>query len=261
MGQGRNAETFVHLQGGVGANGVVPAKTKVTSLVSIPLRGDIAPPGVIIPDTADFDGDPALFDAFVFELKSDTRVRTLHNELRIHTWGDRLCCLSKDAREIYLYANVANVAERPDLKAGEYILLEEVLSATTGHTADADANHRQVLRIGRVENTQDAAFTSTLAGTVLTPRVNPADPPLPLLRVVFAKGEALKFVPCISAETVDHLVIEPITVARGNIAPVDHGRSIERDTTNGTLRLPDMGSGRWPVPELVLPDGFLDPQP
>ncbi len=263
MGQGRNAESFVHLQGSAGANGTVPAKTKITSLVSIPLRGDMAPPGVIIPDTADFDSDPALFNAIVFELKTDTRVRALHNELRIHTWGDRLCCLSKDARELFLYANVADIAQRPDLKAGEYLLLEEVLSATTGQAADADPRHRQVLRIGSVENTVDAAFTSTLAGATLTPRLNPADPPLPLLRVVFAKGEALTFVPCISRETVDHLVIEPITVARGNIAPVDHGRSIARDTGVGTLRLPNMGSGRWPIPDLVLPDAGLtrDPEP
>src|SRR5262249_27163237 len=90
---------------------------------------------------------------------------------------------------------------------------------------------------------------------------NPADPALPLLRIAFAKGEALRFAPCISAETVDHLVIEPVTVARGNIAPVDHGRSILRDTQNGTLALPDMGSGRWPIPELALPDAPVTRNP
>jgi hypothetical protein len=254
MGQGRNATTFVHLEGGAGANGIVPAATKVTSRVAVPLIGDIAPPGPIIPALADFDGDPALANTLVFETQADMRVLEIHNALRIHTWADRLCCLSKDAKEIFLYRDNADTAVRPDLRAGEYVLLEEVLSPTTGLAADADRNHRQVLAIGSVENTEDAAFTSALAGGALTPRTNPADPALPLLRVVFAKGEALNFAPCISAETVDHLIIEPVTVARGNIAFVDHGRSIARDTQDQSLDLPDMGAGRWPIPELALPD-------
>ncbi|MGH8735604.1 MAG: hypothetical protein ACREVB_18110, partial [Burkholderiales bacterium] len=141
------------------------------------------------------------------------------------------------------------------------MLLEEMRSPSTGLTADANSKHRQVLLIGGVENTEDAAFTSALAGGALTPRTNPADPALPLLRVVFAKGEALRFAPCISAETIDHLPIEPVTVARGNIAPVDHGRSILRDTQNATLALPDMGSGRRPIPELALPDAPVTRNP
>lgn len=261
MGQGRNASAFVHLEGGVGANGVVPAATKVTSLVAVPLLGAVSPPGPVMTALADFDHDPALSDTLVFELKSDTRVLEIHNELRIHAWDDRLCCLSKDAREIFVYRDNAGTAVRPDLRAGEYLLVEEVRSPTTGLTADADSKHRQVLLIGSVENTEDAAFTSAVAGAVLTPRINPADPALPLLRVVFAKGEALKFAPCISAETVDHLIIDPVTVARGNIALVDHGRSIARDTQNGTLALPDMGSGRWPIPELALPDAPVTRNP
>jgi hypothetical protein len=261
MDQGRNAESFVHLRGGAGANGIVPAKTMVTTLVSVPLRGDVAPPGVIIPDSADFDADPALESALVFEVKTDTRVIALHNEMRIHTWGDCLCCLSRDAHEVYLYSIDSGVAKRPGLKAGEYLLLEEVLSVTTGSAADVNAGHRQVIRIGRVEETKDEAFTPTFGATGLTARSNPADPALPLLRVIFAKGENLNFSPCISVETVDHLVIEPITIARGNIAPVDHGRSIERDSTAGSLRLPDMGFGRWPIPDLVLPDAFLTRNP
>ena len=254
MGQGANAKAFVHLEGGVGANGVVPAATKVTSLVALPLVGAIAPPSVILPASADFDNDPALARTIVFELKSDVRVLEIHNELRIHTWGDRLCCLSKDTRGLFLYRDNAGVAVRPDLQAGEYLLLEAVRSPATGLAADADSKHRQVLLIGSVEVTVDPAFTSAVAGGVMTPRTNPVDPPLPLLHVVFAKDEALTFAPCISTETVNHLVIEPVTVARGNIAPVDHGRSIVRDTQNQSLKLPDMGAGRWPLPGLALPD-------
>lgn len=257
MGQGRAARSFVHFEGGSGANGVVPMGTKVTSLVSTPLVGTPAPPGTIIPAAADFDGDPALAQTLVFETKADTRVIEAHNELRIHTWGDSLCCLARDARDVYLYRDNAGAVERPDLKAGEYVLIEEVLSPVTGLPADADPMKRQVLLIDKVEATEDAAFTATLTGGLLTPRTNPADPALPLLRVSFARDETLTFAPRISAETIDHLEIEPVTVARGNIAVVDHGRSIQRDSLKDEIKLPDMGAGRWPIPELGIPDAPL----
>lgn len=261
MGQGLAARSFVHFEGGSGANGVIPAGTKVTSLVATPLVGAVAPPDTVIPAAADFDGDPALADALVFETKADTRVREIHNELRIHTWGDSLCCLSQDSREIFLYRDNAGTALRPDLRAGDHVLIEEVLSPLTGFPADADPARRQVLLIGEVEATEDAAFTASLTAGLLTPRTNPADPALPLLRVAFAAGEALAFAPRISAETVDHLQIEPVTVARGNIAAVDHGRSIARDSQKGEISLPDMGAGRWPIPELKLADAPLSHLP
>src|SRR5439155_4066665 len=181
------------------------------------------------------------------------RVLQIHNEMRIHTWDDRFCCLGTNMAEVFLYRDNAGVAVPPTIQAGDYLLLEEVRSPVTGLEADANAKHRQMLLIGSVDATFDAAFTNAVAGGVLTPRLNTADPALPLLRVVFAKGQTLSFPACISAETDDHRVIDPVTVARGNIAPADHGRSIVRDTEDGTLAMPDMGSGRWPIPALQLP--------
>jgi hypothetical protein len=52
-----------------------------------------------------------------------------------------------------------------------------------------------------------------------------------------------------------------VTIARGNIAAVDHGRSIVRETQDNTLQLPDMGDGRWPIPSLVLPDATVTRRP
>ncbi|MDO8629666.1 MAG: hypothetical protein Q7R41_04175, partial [Phycisphaerales bacterium] len=149
----------------------------------------------------------------------------------------------------------AGTAARPDLRAGEYLLVEEVRSPKTGHTADADPKHRQALLIDKVAVTQDDAFTSVFAGNMPTPRTNVADPPLPLLQVVFAKGEALGFPLCVSTETDDNLPIDPVSVARGNVVPADHGRSVVRDTQDGVLAFPDMGAGRWPLPSLALRDG------
>src|SRR5262249_21612729 len=158
-------------------------------LVAVPLVGESSPSGPVLPAAADFDRDPALASALVFELEAETRVLELHNELRIHTWGDRLCCLSKDAQEIFLYRDDAGVAVLPDLRAGDHVLFEEVRSPVTGLPADADPGHRRVLRIDQVQSTEDAAFTSAVSGGILTPRINPAEPALPLQRIVFAKGD------------------------------------------------------------------------
>ncbi len=87
-------------------------------------------PEPVIPATADFERDSALAHTVVFETTADVRVIENHNELRIHTWGDRLCCLSRDARELFLYRDNAGVAVRPDLIGGEYLLIEEVRSPT-----------------------------------------------------------------------------------------------------------------------------------
>ena len=57
-----------------------------------------------------------------------------------------------------------------------------------------------MVRIEAVEVTEDAAFTNAVVGGVLTPRLNPADPALPLLRVTWAEADALTFPLCISAE-------------------------------------------------------------
>lgn len=254
MSHGRNAETFVHFAGGAGASGILPKATKVTSRVSTALQGEVAPPGTVLFALADFDHDPALTNVTVFETKQDVRILELHNELRIHTWGDTQCCVAKGATSLYLYRDNGGIAIRPDLRAGEYLLVEEVRSPKTGHTPDADPKHRQVLLIGNVEATEDGTFTSAVAGSALTPRTNLADPPLPLLKVVFAKDETLKFPLCVMAETDDNLPIDPVTVARGNIALADHGRSVVRDTQDGTLPFPVMGAGRWPLPSLTLPD-------
>ena len=190
MHQGRNAATFLHFASGPGAPGVVPQGARLLTKISQPLRGTLAPPGVVIPvGTADLDGDPVLQSAAVFETTARTRVLEAHNALRIHSWGDKNCCLAKGALEAFVFRTTPGVApgdliaSRPTLQAGDYLLFEEVLGPHTGASADADPAHRQVVRLVEVENTVDPAFLPTLVAGALTPRAAPADPMLPLQRV------------------------------------------------------------------------------
>ena len=266
MHNGRNAVTHLHFSATAGTDGVVPAGAKLTTLVALPLIGETAPPGPVLPAIADFDGDPALLDATVFETSSLVRVTDLHNELQIHTWNDAQCCLASGTTEAYLYAAMgaagAEIAVLPELEIGDYVLLEEARSPRTGFTADADPRHRQVVRLVDVEATSDDAFTDAVPNGVLTPRLNLVGPPepLPLLRVFWREQDALKFPLCISAVTADGDPIARVSIARGNVTPADHGRTVLQDSNDGAVALPGTGVGRWPLPSLALPLGPVTQQ-
>ena len=257
MHNGRNAVTFVHFVAAAGTDGVVPAGAKLVTRIGTPLVGATAAPGPTLPFTADFDSDPALAAATVFETTAPVRVSDKHNALVVHTWEDALCCLGVGAREAYLYgidgAAAAEVAFAPDLKAGDFMLLEEVRSPVTGATADRDPTRRKAVRLIIAEPHADLAFTSAVPNGVLTPRTDPTDPPLPLLHVVWQDADALTFPLCLSAQTATGAPIANVSLARGNVVPADHGRTVILDSDTGGLALPDPGSGRWPLPALALP--------
>ena len=269
MHQGRNAYCFVQFDGAAGVNGTVLAGTKLSTRVLEPLRGQAAAPGLIIaPGQADFDQDPALARATVFETAAPVRVIAARNELRIHDWGDADCCLARGAREAWLYAVQPQggsgdlLATRPDFQPGEYLLFEEVRSPTNGNPADADPRNRQVVRIEFVEDAADPVFRALLTGGALTP-AGPGDPPLPLLHVRWRESDATTMPFCLSsADAVTGQAIPLVTLARGNVTPADHGRTVIRSFPNLTapeLELPrlDPGSGRWPIDVQALADGPL----
>jgi len=272
MHQGRNALTHVHFEAEPGTDGVVPAGAKLVTRVGTPLRGQPGAPGLVLPAHADFDTDPALDRVSVFETTAIVRVTDRHNALRIHTWGDARCCLARGAREAFLYG-VPPTGANPDafraaLAAGDYLLLEEVRSPVTGAEADADRGRRQVVRLVAVDDTEDGVYRRVLAGRQLTPRSGAGQAALPLQRVVWREEDALGFPLCISAETPEAGVIEPVSLARGNVTPADHGRTVVRrsdETLPGTdapaIPLPSPGAGRWPLPSLALAEAPLTHQP
>ena len=259
MHQGRNAFTFVHFEATAGAPGFVPAGAKLVTRIGRPLLGEAGAPGPVISATADFDTDPALAGAIVFETTALTRVDAAHNVLRIHSWGDAECCLARGATEAWLYGVPAAInpnAFRPAFAEGDYLLLRETVSPVTGAPADANPAHAQVVRIRSVADDIDPVFRRTLTGGVLTPRTSAAQLPLPLQRVVWRHEDALTFPLCLSAETPATGPIDHVSLAHGNIAPADHGRTIMR----GASRFPPPASRAWPIATTRLPDGPLTHQ-
>ena len=245
MHDGRNAWTFVHFN--VDSAGVIPKHHQLLTRITQPLRHDSQPPDIVVRELGedDYAGDPALSQVRVFQTTADAICRPTNNTIQIHTWGNEQCCLPRGTRTAHLYTvNDAGLAQRPPLKAGDYLLLEEVLGPATGAEADKDPAHRQVVRITSVnpdpfsaagpaaDAMRDRLFLATVDASRLPTPVPGGPPPpindtLPLLQVTWRAADALTFALCVSAKLDDLTLVHRIAVARGNIVAADHGRSVE----------------------------------
>lgn len=183
--------------------------------------------------------------------RAPVRLRRAHNEIRFYTWGDSECCLLKGATQATLVDEYADgeppaddeyppadkyppekdkyppgkdkyppakddyatpPKERPrrlELSAGDVLVFEEVLGPRTGNRADANPKARHAVRLTSVE-----------------PDVDPLNDQ-PIVHVRWSDADALPFPLCLSVigPPPDCLPLEPVSVARGNIVLVDHGRS------------------------------------
>ena len=136
-----------------------------------------------------------------------------HSRLEFYTWGDTECCLRKGSTRATLVAPLpaAEGSEPPRrLQAGDVLIVEEVIGAETGNPADADPSHRQAVRLTRVEYARDEQCD------------------VAIIEIEWAAADALRFTLCVSARLAapDCRRVDGISVARGNVILVDHGRWI-----------------------------------
>jgi hypothetical protein len=256
MHDGRNAWAFAHFN--VSGAGSVGPGVQLITRISSPMRFDrqpgvvpvpqpSAPPPVRLNLVTDFDygTDPALAPVRVFETATAATVDPRNNELRIHAWGNEQCCLPRGATSAHVYAlNPGGTkAVRPPLKAGDYLLFEEVKSPTNGAQADADPAHRQVVQVLSVnpdpststsgaasDRMRDLLFLAALDPPTKEPQPVTAPVPksqtLPLVEVTWRAADALTFPLCLTDKLKDGTAVHRVSVARGNIALADHGRSV-----------------------------------
>lgn len=100
------------------------------------------------------------------------------------------------------------------LKPGDVLIFEEVIGPKTGNPADADPQHRHPVRIIKIKHVNDPLY-----------------PEQKLTEITWAEEDALPFPLCLSAmgPPPECKLIENISVARGNLILVDHGRREEED--------------------------------
>jgi hypothetical protein len=176
-----------------------------------------------------------LFEPLVSDPSQDVQFLAAHSEIHFYTWGDHECCLPKGATRATLLDQTVQqegdseatfaASEEPNeegnsppavrqrllaLQAGDVLIFEEVLGPTTNNPADADPRHRHAVRLVKV-----------------TPNVDPVLG-VAVLEIEWALEDALPFPLCLSTRlpAPDCDRIEPVSVARGNVILVDHGRTL-----------------------------------
>ncbi|MEU7640004.1 putative baseplate assembly protein [Streptomyces sp. NPDC039016] len=152
----------------------------------------------------------------VFEpVVRDAPLRLLpqHRTIRLWTWGGEVCGLPKGATAATLADGRADEEDgrrELALAPGDLLLFEEVRGARTGTPGDQDPAHRQVVRLTSVTPGVDR-----LVGQ-------------PVLEVTWAAEDALAFPLRLATRGGrDCAPVADVSVARGNVVLVDHGRTLD----------------------------------
>ncbi len=207
---------------------------------------DAAPPaGKVLTWDDDLRNVPAaayeVFEPVAGDPAQAIDLRVVWNEIHFYLWDDAECCLPAGAtcatlRDEWVAVDAPPPAKAPygyapppppdpdcppppspprgrglGLKAGDLLLFEEVLGPRTGNPADADLSHRHVVRLTRVEETVDELHDQ------------------PVLEIEWAREDALPFPLCLSAVGGEDCKLREVSVARGNVFLVDHGRRVDDD--------------------------------
>lgn len=140
-----------------------------------------------------------------------------HSRMLFYTWGDRECCLPRGATSATLIDSSTGNGRALQLAPGDVILLEEVIGPHTGLAADADPARRQAVRLTKVTPVTDTLYAGADGN------------PTPLVEIHWARADALNFTFCLSVmgPAPDCRYFSDVTVARGNVILVDHGRTRE----------------------------------
>ena len=206
VSDGCNARVWVALSVGAAADG------KTLPGPQPPLPGTLLTTRVQDATVVTAAGRAAALSAVptCFETMHDLVLFSSLNQLRFYTWGDGRCCLPAGSTGATL---IAPGGALPDLR-GRVLIFQEMLGPDTGVPADADATHRQAIRVVTMNPVPGApARSDPLTGTQI-------------VDITWAAQDALAFPLCISAVTdAAHgsRTLTDVSLAWGNVVLADHG--------------------------------------
>jgi hypothetical protein len=195
------------------------------------LPGD---PGFKVSNKPSSDAEPVI----VFETLGTATLDPKHNEMRLYTWGNKDCCLPRQALSAALCGSYEN------LQMGDYLLFED------------EQGHRDVVRLTTPpEIVRAAGMTSPPAGSP------PAGPQHPDLTIVhWSAATPLHYDYCLAdAPTAPST---PQTTVRGNLVPATHGETAHKDLppVSETLKRPRLRLSMAPLAHLdVTTQTLADP--
>lgn len=173
----------------------------------------------------------------VFEPLHDVTLFEAHNKINFFTWGETECCLPKGATRASLLDDPGPDPDDPDpakrlkLRRGDVLIFQEVARPGTRREEEADPTHRHAVRLNyvRPEATVLEKTDETTGETIeeRTPGDLLQDPLTKkfYVEIGWDSQDALPFPLCLSTE----LAQAEISVARGNVVLVDHGRTIKEE--------------------------------
>ena len=221
MHDGCNARAWVTFNAEAAADGVTLPQTDSAS--GVPTRLLTRCSGSTTIDESDLTEILERDSPEVFELMHDITLYQAHNQISFHTWGDERCCLPKGSTS----ATLEDSDDDPlQFQEGDVLIFEEQMSPDTGLEADRDLEHCHAVRLTLVEAGRDTLYDQ------------------PVVEIEWASEDALPFPLCVSA-MVDGQTFSDVSVALGNVALTDHGRTLEDE---GLEEVPDTGRYR---PRLV----------
>ncbi|WP_247025639.1 hypothetical protein [Ancylobacter crimeensis] len=199
--EGANARTFIEIDYAGPDGAILPAGTPVT------VRGDDRGP-TIDPDAF---AERAPFAPITFETMQALTLYAGNSRLAFHTWSDERCLLPHGATAASLRRVFTAGASAAELAAGDFLVLREIASPTTGLPADASRLRRHAVRLTMVKLRNDP--------------VEGVD----VYDVEWGASDALPFDLILSADAAaDDAAAAPFICAeaRGNVVLADHGLTL-----------------------------------
>ncbi|MDJ0734399.1 MAG: putative baseplate assembly protein [Nostocaceae cyanobacterium] len=157
----------------------------------------------------------------IFESLHDITLYAECNEIHFYPWDNEQCRLPKGSTQATLvYSLNGHLHKR--LTPGKVVIFEEVKNPETGDRLDIDRTHRHPVRLTKVTKTTDPLYGNNL------------------LSVEWGLEDALPFDLWISNLDSRGAKISKISVVRGNVVLVDHGRTVggDIDPTDSSLDNP-----------------------
>ncbi|MEH2002847.1 MAG: putative baseplate assembly protein [Nostoc sp.] len=237
MHEGCNARTWVWLETSDDFSALDPKDFYfITSYSYAPVLGTIL-------EAVDIDNVPNdTYKVFEPATQSPINLYTAQNKISFYNWGNCECCLLRGATSATLLDQwivcASEIQENIEgteytkleterklhLQVGDILIFEEVISPKTGQPEDADPSHRHAVRLTSIKPDVDQLYNQ------------------PVVEIEWAKEDALPFSLCLSVKSPvpECTLIEDVSVARGNVLLVDHGRTIKSEdlgTVGGKLIL------------------------
>ncbi|MDY6899147.1 MAG: putative baseplate assembly protein [Cyanobacteriota bacterium] len=146
----------------------------------------------------------------IFESLHDITLYAECSLIHFYTWDNEQCLLPKGATQATLDCCDKLQLDK-QLTPGRVVIFEEVKNPENGKCIDVDSTHRHAVRLTKVKEIVDPLYEESL------------------LSVEWHQEDALPFDLWISNLDSKGSQIENISVVRGNVVLVDHGRTIGDD--------------------------------